>query len=143
MFKKLILFRKKTRHDYSIVLPLDFLYHISSTIITPNQALSKKFLLFIQIRKQWYTWDWISTLWEPSQCKIQTWARYFFLVKLQASGSGKKESLAQVFFLSFAKFVGTPFFTEHLRWLLLSLLLDFSGRFEIQPAANLLILHSV
>ena len=34
----------------------------------------------------------------------------------------KKESQAQVFSVNFAKFLRTPFFTEHLQWLLL-----FSG----------------
>ena len=32
----------------------------------------------------------------------------------------KKETLAQVFSYEFAKFLRTPFFTEHLRWLFLS-----------------------
>ena len=32
----------------------------------------------------------------------------------------KKESLAQVFSCEFAKFLRTPFFTEHLYWLLLA-----------------------
>ena len=31
----------------------------------------------------------------------------------------KKESLAQVFPVNFTKFLSTPFFTEHLMWLLL------------------------
>ena len=31
----------------------------------------------------------------------------------------KNETLAQVFSCEFAKFLRTPFFTEHLRWLLL------------------------
>ena len=31
----------------------------------------------------------------------------------------KKETLAQVFFVHFAKFLRTPFSTEHHRWLLL------------------------
>ena len=30
-----------------------------------------------------------------------------------------KETLTKVFSVNFVKFLGTPFFTEHLRWLLL------------------------
>ena len=47
-----------------------------------------------------------------------------FLLKLQALGLRpatllKRETLAQVFPVNFAKFLRTPFFTEHLWWLLL------------------------
>ena len=45
-----------------------------------------------------------------------------FLIKLQASGpvtSSKKETPTECFPVKFAKFLGTPFLTEHFRWLLL------------------------
>ena len=47
-------------------------------------------------------------------------ARVVLLIKLQAQASNsiKKETLAQVFPVNFAKFDRTPFFKEHL-WLLL------------------------
>ena len=41
----------------------------------------------------------------------------FFITK--ACNFTLKETLAQVFSCEFAKFLRTPFFTEHLRWLLL------------------------
>ena len=48
-------------------------------------------------------------------------ARVSFLIKLQAACNFiKKETLAQVFSFEFSKFRGTPFFTEHLWWLLLN-----------------------
>ena len=50
--------------------------------------------------------------------KENTCARDSFLINLQA----KKESLAQVFPVNFAKFLRTHFLTEHLWWLLLILL---------------------
>ena len=47
----------------------------------------------------------------------------------------KKKRLAQVFPVNFAKFPKTPFFTEHLRWLLLNpllkMFLQFYKRFNI------------
>ena len=49
----------------------------------------------------------------------------------------KKETLTQVFPVNFAKFVRTPFFTEHLRWLLLrehKLLHNF--RNSLSPICN-------
>ena len=45
-----------------------------------------------------------------------------FLIKLQASASAcnfiKKETLAQVFIVNFAKFLRKSFLAEHLRWLI-------------------------
>ena len=43
---------------------------------------------------------------------------------LKACNFTKKGTPTQVFFVNIAKFLRTPFFTEHLRWLLL----DFSGK---------------
>ena len=50
-----------------------------------------------------------------------TCARVSFLIKLQAEACNfiKKETLARCFPVNFAKFLRTPFPTEHLRWLLL------------------------
>ena len=51
-----------------------------------------------------------------------TCARVFFLIKLQASGLQpylKKRHWHRCFPANFAKFLRTPFFTEHLRCLLL------------------------
>ena len=51
-----------------------------------------------------------------------TCAGVSFLIKLQASGLWnllKTKTLAQVLPVNFAKFLRTPFFIEHLRWLLL------------------------
>ena len=53
-----------------------------------------------------------------------TCARVSFLIKVtglrpEACNFIKKETLAQVFPVEFAKFLRTPFLTEHLRWLLL------------------------
>ena len=51
-----------------------------------------------------------------------TCVRDSFLIKLKAKACNfiKKESLAHVFSWKFLKFLRTPFFTEHLRWLLLN-----------------------
>ena len=43
----------------------------------------------------------------------------------QACNFINKETLAQVFPVNFAKFLRTPFFTEHLRWLLLKVMEEF------------------
>ena len=40
---------------------------------------------------------------------------------LQISQNSQQKTCARCFPVSFAKFLGTPFFTEHLRWLLLYL----------------------
>ena len=45
-------------------------------------------------------------------------ASFSFLIKLQGKFI-KKETIAQVFPVNFAKFLRTPFLIEHLRWLLL------------------------
>ena len=53
-----------------------------------------------------------------------TCARASFLIKLQAEACNfiEKETLAQVYFpVNFPKFLRTPFLTEHLRWLLLTI----------------------
>ena len=50
-----------------------------------------------------------------------TCARVSFLIKLQAEAYNfiKNEPLAQVFSCEFCEILRTPFFSEHLRWLLL------------------------
>ena len=52
----------------------------------------------------------------------RNFARVSFLIKLQAPACNftKKETLAQVFSCVFAKFLRTPYLTEHLRWLFLT-----------------------
>ena len=60
---------------------------------------------------------------------VYIWCLRFHFAKqnltslVTATGIGiffiKKETLAQVFSVNFAKFLRTPFFTEHLQWLLL------------------------
>ena len=52
-----------------------------------------------------------------------TCARASFLIKLRASGTGtgvSKRLWHRCFPVNFVKFLRTPFFTEHLRWLLLT-----------------------
>ena len=49
-----------------------------------------------------------------------TCARNSFLIKLHAQALLKKSLWHRCFPVNFAKFLRTPFFTEHLRWLLLS-----------------------
>ena len=44
---------------------------------------------------------------------------FFFNKVVGACNFIKKENLARCFPVNFAKFLGTPFVTEHLRWLLL------------------------
>ena len=52
-----------------------------------------------------------------------TCAKVTFLIKLQAQIYDfiKKETLAQVFSCEFCEFLTTPFLTEHLRWLHLTI----------------------
>ena len=46
--------------------------------------------------------------------------------ELQACNFIKKEALTQVFFCEFCEISKIAFFTEHLRWLLLNLILNFT-----------------
>ena len=49
-----------------------------------------------------------------------TCAEFFFFIKLQATACKfiKKPTLHRSFLVNFAKFLRTPFFTKHVRWLL-------------------------
>ena len=49
-----------------------------------------------------------------------TCAEFFFLIKLQAKACNFiiKTTLHRSFLVNFAKFLRTPFFTKHVRWLL-------------------------
>ena len=72
-------------------------------------------------------------------------ARVSFLIKLQAACNFiKKDTLAQVFSFEFSKFRGTPFFTEHLWWLLLNVQWILKSLEEIFRAMQkyILILHN-
>ena len=72
-------------------------------------------------------------------------ARVSSLIKLQAACNIiKKETLPQVFSSEFSKFRGTPFFTEHLWWLLLNVQWILKSLEEIFRAMQkyVLILHT-
>ena len=70
---------------------------------------------------------------EISQNSLEkTSTRVSFLIKLQASDIQffKKDLWQRSFPVNFAKFLRTTFLTEHLRWLLLYLLLSLSKCFQ-------------
>ena len=54
------------------------------------------------------------------KCVLRNFAKFTGNHLSQSLFFIKKEALAQVKLVNFAKFLRTPFFTEHLRWLLLS-----------------------
>ena len=60
-----------------------------------------------------------------------TFARVSFLIYLQASTLLKKRVRYRFYPVNFAKFLRTTFFTEHLRWLLLDILLNRSILLEM------------
>ena len=70
-----------------------------------------------------------------------TCARASFLIKLQAEPCSfiKKEALAQVFSCGFCEIFKNTFFIEHLRWLLLLLVLNFIRNFALSVNVNLLL----
>ena len=53
------------------------------------------------------------------------WPRLYFLIKLQPTPATSLKNWLwhRCFPVNFAKFLRTPFFTEHLRWLLLSIVM--------------------
>ena len=60
-------------------------------------------------------------LWPATLFKKRLWHSYLTVnfAKFQARNFIKKETLTQVFSVNFGKFLRTPFFKEHLWWLLL------------------------
>ena len=104
----------QNKHRFGKIPVFDCLSNFTSDFFSHSEAVAQRCCLKKVLLE-------ISQNLQESSC-----ARDSFLIKLQASATSVKKCLWHWWFpVNFAKFLRTPFFTEHLRWLLLFIDGDF------------------